>query len=117
MSTTVRRCLRIVLLLATTLVAGGGLTPEREPERVPASSPAETVPRGPQSTGVVQIYLVRDDRLVAVPRTGMSVADAIAALSAGPTLLDGEAGLGSALLADLVERAVQRADYRAVAPP
>ncbi len=111
MSTTVRLRFHVVLLLVVALVPGCGLAPEHEPERVPASPPAENVLRAPQSTGVVQIYLVRDGRLVAVPRAGVSVADAIEALSAGPTVLDGEAGLGSALLADLVEPDVgQEAD-------
>jgi hypothetical protein len=106
MSTIVRLRLRIVLLLAVALAAGCGLAPEHEPVRVPASPVDETSLRAPQSTGVVQIYLVRDGRLVAVPRTGLSVSDAILALAAGPTSLDGEAGLGSVLPADLVEPAV-----------
>jgi hypothetical protein len=106
MCTTVRQCFRIVLLLVVALAAGCGLAPQHEPERVPASPVDESALRAPQSTGVVQIYLVRGERLVAVPRTGLSVSDAIVALVAGPTSLDGEAGLGSALLADLVEPAV-----------
>jgi hypothetical protein len=96
----------LVLLLAMALVAGCGLAPEHEPEQVPASPVDESALRAPQSTGVVQIYLVRDGRLVAVPRTGLSASDAIAALAAGPTSLDGEAGLSSVPLAGLVESAM-----------
>ncbi len=59
------------------------------------------------STDVVQIYLVRAERLVAVPRAGHSVSDAIATLAAGPTALDREAGLDSALASATVEVAAE----------
>jgi len=85
-------------------VAGCGLTAQSRPEPV-QTNPAEesAVPVSPLSTDVVQIYLVRAERLVAVPRAGHSVSDAVARLAAGPTALDREAGLDSALASATVE--------------
>jgi hypothetical protein len=68
-----------------------------------------TIPTEPTSTGVVQIYLLRDGRLVAVDRAGGTADDALTSLTAGPTPLDREAGLTTALPADLV-RDVGRQD-------
>jgi hypothetical protein len=88
-----------VLVLVTAAAAGCSVAAEREPQAVlsrPLATPAS--PR-PHTTDVVQVYLVRDGHLVAVPRTGRSVADAVAALSAGPTNLDAEVELESMLAA------------------
>ncbi len=70
---------------------------QREPEAVLPGAPAAAAPAPPQVTGVVQVYLVRDGHLVAVSRTGRSTADALAALTAGPTALDVDAGMRSFL--------------------
>ncbi len=59
--------------------------------------PGAAGPAPPRVTGVVQVYLVRDGHLVPVPRTGRSVADALGALSAGPTDLDVDAELRSSV--------------------
>jgi spore germination protein GerM len=89
----------VVVLVAAT-AAGCGVAAEGEPEAVlsrPLATPAS--PR-PHTTDIVEVYLVRDGHLVAVPRTGRSVVDAVTALLAGPTDLDAEAELES-LLASL----------------
>ncbi len=86
--------------LALTSAAGCGVAAQSEPEAVlpgAPGAPAAAVPAPPQVTGVVQVYLVRDGHLVAVPRTGRSTADALSALTAGPTALDVDAGLRSSL--------------------
>ncbi len=96
---------RVVLFCVLALIAGCGPTAQGQPVPVVPSPPESGLPAPPQATDVVQIYLVRDDRLVAVPRTGRSVSDAVAALTAGPTPLDVETGLGSAVLARSVRLA------------
>jgi hypothetical protein len=105
-----RRWLRstVVLPLVLVFATGCGLTTQDEPHPV-ASTPLDpaTVPAPPHVTSVVQIYFVRDERLVPVPRTGRSRADAVALLSAGPSPLDREADLESRLVARTVTLAVQ----------
>ncbi len=96
---------RVVLFCVLALIAGCGPAAQDEPVPVLPSPPESGAPATPQATDVVQIYLVRDDRLVAVPRTGRSVSDAVAALAAGPTPLDAGTGLGSAVLARAVRLA------------
>jgi Sporulation and spore germination len=87
----------VALALALTSAAGCGVAAQREPEAVLPGGPAAAAPAPPQVTGVVQVYLVRDGHLVPVPRTGRSTADALGALTAGPTALDIDAGLRSSL--------------------
>ena len=70
---------------------------QSEPEAVPPGVPGAAVPPSPHVTGVVQVFLVRDGHLVPVPRTGRSAADALGALSAGPTALDVDVELRSPL--------------------
>lgn len=96
----------MMVALVFALTAGCGLTAQSAPEPVPTSSLDGTAaPASPQSTDVVQIYLLRDERLVAVPRAGRSMRDAITLLAAGPTALDVETGLGTALVTRSVELA------------
>ena len=103
-----RRPSRLALLLVLAFVGGCGLTAQSQPEPVQTSPLGESAaPAPPLSTDVVQIYLVRAERLVAVPRAGRTVSDAIAFLSAGPTALDSEAGLNSALAGATVELAAE----------
>jgi hypothetical protein len=83
--------------VALALTSGCGVGAQSEPEAVLPGAPAAAVPAPPQITGVVQVFLVRDGHLVAVPRTGRSIADVLAALTAGPTALDVDAGLRSSL--------------------
>jgi hypothetical protein len=88
----------LLLVLAALVVSGCGLPAEPTARAVAnEGSVAAAVPAEPTSTGVVQIYLLRDDRLVPVDRVGRSAAEALASLTAGPTALDGEAGLTTAL--------------------
>lgn len=99
---------RLALLLVLAFVAGCGLTAQSRPEPVQTSPVGVSAgPDPPLSTQIVQIYLVRAERLVAVPRAGRTVADAIASLSAGPTALDSEAGLNSPLAGAPVELAAE----------
>ncbi len=95
----------VVLFCVLALIAGCGPAAQGEPVPVLPGRPEPGTPAPPRSTDVVQIYLVRDGRLVAVPRTGRSASDAVAALVAGPTPLDVETGLGSAILAHAVRLA------------
>lgn len=88
-----------VIILAIIAAAGCGVPAETEPQAMLSRPLATLTPARPHATGVVQVYLVRDGHLVAVPRTGRSVADAVTALSAGPTHLDTEAELDSPLAA------------------
>ena len=98
----------LALLLVLAFVAGCGLTAQSRPEPVQTSPVEDSAALAPPlSTEVVQIYLVRAERLVAVPRAGRTVADAIASLSAGPTALDSEAGLNSPLTGATVELAAE----------
>lgn len=96
--------LRTPLLVVAVLVAAGcGLPAEPTARAVASERPVVTaVPAEPTSTGVVQIYLLRDGRLVPVDRAGGTSADALVSLAAGPTPLDTEAGLTSALPPDAV---------------
>lgn len=95
-----RRVMRIaVVVLAISAAAGCGVPAETRPQAVVSRSLTTPTPARPHTTGVVQVYLVRDGHLVAVPRTGRSVADAVTALLAGPTALDAEADLDSPLAA------------------
>ena len=98
---------RTLLLAAAVLAAAGcGLTGESAPRAVATeASMADPLPAAPSSTGVVQIYLERGDRLVPVDRAGRTVDDALARLAAGPTPLDSEAGLSSALPPHVAVRA------------
>jgi hypothetical protein len=100
---------RTLLLAAAVLAAAGcGLTGESAPRAVATeTSVADPLPAAPSSTGVVQIYLERGDRLVPVDRAGRTVDDALARLAAGPTPLDSEAGLTSALPQGVVARAAR----------
>jgi hypothetical protein len=96
--TAVPRTVLLLLVLAMHLAAGCGLAAERTARPVSTEeSVVVAVPAEPTSTGVVQIYLLRDDRLVPVDRAGRSATDALESLIAGPTPLDGEAGLTTAL--------------------
>jgi Sporulation and spore germination len=92
-----RRVAGIAGALALVSAAGCGVAAEREPEPVTPSPPGSATPVGPHTTGVVQVYLVRDGHLVPVPRAGWSVADAVSALTEGPTALDVDAELDSSL--------------------
>ena len=95
-----RRAARVIaIILAIAAAAGCGVPAETKPQAVQSRPLATSTPARPHTTGVVQVYLVRDGHLVAVPRTGRSVADAVTALSAGPTTLDTEADLDSPLAA------------------
>ena len=99
---------RLALLLVLAFVAGCGLTAQSRPEPVQTSPVEDSAALAPPlSTEIVQIYLVRAERLVAVPRAGRTVSDAIASLSAGPTALDSEAGLNSPLTGATVELAAE----------
>jgi hypothetical protein len=107
---------RTLLLAAVVLTAAGcGLTGESAPRAVATeASTADPLPAAPSSTGVVQIYLERGGRLVPVDRAGRTVDEALARLAAGPTPLDSEAGLTSALPPRAVARAT-RSDSGVVA--
>ena len=89
--------LAVGVAVALAAAAGCGVAAQSEPEAVPPGAPAAAAPAPPHVTGVVQVYLVRDGHLVPVSRTGRSVADALGALSAGPTTLDLDAELRSPL--------------------
>jgi Sporulation and spore germination len=99
---------RLALLLVLTFVAGCGPTAQSRPEPVQTNPVDESAaPVSPLSTDVVQIYLVRAERLVAVPRAGRTVSDAITSLSVGPSALDSEAGLHTALASATIELAAE----------
>ena len=91
--------------MAVLVAAGCGLPAEPTARAVASEEAvAATVPAEPTSTGIVQIYLVRDDHLVPVDRAGSSATDALGLLAAGPTPLDTQAGLGTALPPGLIRR-------------
>jgi hypothetical protein len=91
------RAMGVALAVALVSISGCGVAAESEPEAVTTSPTSPATPGRPQSTGVVEIYLVRDGHLVAVSRAGRSAADALSALAVGPTDIDVEAHLGSPL--------------------
>lgn len=63
---------------------------------MPRTRPTGRAPRA-LSGEPDEVYLIRGGHLVPVPRSGRSVADALGALSAGPTALDVDAELRSPL--------------------
>ncbi len=89
--------LAVGVAVALGSTAGCSVAAQSKPEAVPLGVPAAAAPAPPHVTGIVQVYLVRDGHLVSVPRTGGSVAEALAALSAGPTALDVDVDLRSPL--------------------
>jgi hypothetical protein len=97
-----------LLAFLLVLVCACGVAPTAEPQPVTEAPAPADVPGRPTSTGVVQIYLVRADRLVPVDRVGRTAEDALTLLAAGPTPLDDEAQLVTLL----PERAIGRADRR-----
>jgi hypothetical protein len=89
----------LLLGMALVGISGCGVGAESAPEAVTTSPTGTVAPARPRSTGVVQVYLVRDGHLVPVSRAGRSAADALAALAAGPTALDVEVHLRSPVAA------------------
>jgi hypothetical protein len=89
----------LACVVATGLsLAACGLGTQTDPQPIdPASFSSVAPPAPPRFTDVGQIYLVRAGRLVAVPRTTTTLADALSLLAAGPTALDAETGLESRL--------------------
>ena len=84
-----------VLLLALTAC---GLTAQGSPQRVDTGTIAENGPLpSVRRVGVVEIYLLRDERLVSVVRSGRTGQDALSLLAAGPTPVEAAAGIGNAL--------------------
>ena len=82
------------MLVVALLTSACGITTQSVPQTVVQNQlPATATPAPPQLSSVVQVYLVRDGRLVPVTRSGRSADDAITSLSAGPTALDAQADL------------------------
>lgn len=100
------RTLLLAVLLA--LTAGCGLTPQTGPQRVPPEPAPTALSPSPSTTGIVQIYLVRGERLVPVERAGRTADDALALLAAGPTALDGGDGFVTYLPPRAIGRAVRQ---------
>jgi spore germination protein GerM len=91
---TARRCRMLAACVAVLLACACGITTQGAPQPVVRNQlPNTAVPQPPQVSSVVQVYLVRDGRLVPVIRSGRSTDDAIRSLSAGPTTLDAGADL------------------------
>lgn len=108
----------VVAAIALAAAAGCGVAAQDRPQAVSPSPSWAPAPAPPHVTGVVQVYLVRGGHLVPVPRTGRTVAEALAALSTGPTALDLDAGLGSTLPDLALEvRPAQDPDLVTVAVP
>lgn len=98
----------LVVAAVLAAAAGCGVAAQSEPEAVTASPISAATPSRPRSTGVVQVYLVRDGHLVPVSRAGRSAADGLSALSSGPTSTDVEVELHSPLPALPVAVVAQR---------
>jgi hypothetical protein len=107
------RCRARVLACVTTAclaLPACGLGTQAVPQPIdPASFSSVAPPAPPRSTSVGQIYLVREGRLVPVPRTTTTLADTLSLLSAGPTALDAETGLESPLRSAVTVLAVDDA--------
>ncbi len=97
--TTGRRCRMLAAGVVVILTSACGISAQSAPQpAVRNQLPSVAVPQPPQVSSVVQVYvvqvyLVRDGRLVPVARSGRSTADAITSLAVGPTALDAEADL------------------------
>jgi hypothetical protein len=102
---TARALTVLALLLTLGGIAACGVTPEAQPQRVTTGPDPASLPPAPTTTGIVQVYLVRGERLVGVDRAGDTATDALALLAAGPTTLDGDAGLTTALPPAAIGRA------------
>jgi hypothetical protein len=103
------RMLACVITACLTL-PGCGLGTQTVPQPIdPASFTSAEPPAPPRSTSVGQIYLIRERRLVAVPRTTTTLTDTLSLLAAGPTPLDTETGLESPLRGAATVQAVDDA--------
>lgn len=111
------RVLLVVLLLA--VVGGCALTAQDAPDPVagPPATPSTTTARPPPPGGAsVTVYLLRDERLVAVQRRGQpTVQGALDLLAAGPSPAEAATGIDSVIApGDLTLTGVSRIDGTAV---
>jgi Sporulation and spore germination len=98
------------VITACLTLPGCGLGTQTVPQPIdPASFTSAEPPAPPRSTSVGQIYLIRERRLVAVPRTTTTLTDTLSLLAAGPTPLDTETGLESPLRGAATVQAVDDA--------
>ena len=95
-----RRRTRLATLIGVLFLAltACGLTVQGSPQRVDTDV---TIPDGSlpsvRRVGVVEIYLLREEHLVSVVRSGRTGQDALNLLAAGPTPAEAAAGIGTAL--------------------
>jgi hypothetical protein len=105
-----RAVLAVALGLVGGLVAGCGLDQQSAPELITVTAtPTGAGPAPPpRTTGVVEVYLVQDGRLVPVLRPGRTRQDALDRLAEGPSRLEARDGVRTALAPQPLVLAAQR---------